>query len=389
MMNDTAQVLANCLDALERPGVTMEQCAAPFADQAGSLVELLAVAQTLRSAPAVTPSLDFRVDARQRLIAHLPARRSRRARMVDRCSAWGWRLVNRKILVWWAAFILLIGVVLGASVVVASAQSLPNEVLYPVKRTIEQARLIFAPDTATSSNLYLAFATERLAEVQRLIDRGRGAEAASAIDDFAAQMHSAVAITQSVPDTVERTSLLARVDESIKSSDAVLSRTQEQLPASAQVAVQRARAVLAERTYDPHDLQPPLLPLVSTVTSPAQTVTPHATPVLSRTLPSVTHGSPRWMPTPVEHHPVNSPTDRPTALPTRQPAAMPTNRPPHRTLMPPMLRTQIPFVRPTYLPPSFPMRMPSALPPVTPLAWPPPPATFEPRFVWPGSGGHR
>jgi hypothetical protein len=381
MTNDTAQILANCLDALERPNMTLEECVRPYADQAESLIELLAVAQTLRSAPAVTPSLDFRMDARQRLIAHLPSRRSRWARVVDRVSAWGQHLISRTRWVWWVIFILLIGVVIGGSVVVTSAQSLPNDVLYPVKRTIERARLIFAPDTATSSNLYLTFAAERLAEVQLLIDRGRGAEAANVVDDFAAQMQLAVVITQNMPDTAERTNLLARVDESIKSSDAVLSRTQEQLPEFARLAVQRARARLVEWPDAPHDPESPVLPLVSTIMPPAPTATPPSTPAPSRIPPSVTRGAPRWMPTSVGHHPVNPPTDRPTAVPT--------HRPPQRTLVPPALRTQTPFVRPTGVPPSFPTRMPSTLPPITPPTWPPPPATFGPRFVWPGSGRHR
>ena len=148
MTNDTAQILANCLDVLDQPDMTLEECVRPYVDQAGSLIELLAIAQTLRAAPAVTPSLDFRIDARQRLLARLPVRRSRWDHLVSlirlRLQRWS---VN-KIWLMRAAFILLVGVVLGASAVVASAQSLPNDALYPMKRGIEQVRLFLTPDRA-------------------------------------------------------------------------------------------------------------------------------------------------------------------------------------------------------------------------------------------------
>ncbi len=79
MTNDTAQILANCLDEIERQERSPEECLAQHPGQRLALSELLPVAQALRSAPAVIPSLDFRMDARQQLLARLPARRSRRA----------------------------------------------------------------------------------------------------------------------------------------------------------------------------------------------------------------------------------------------------------------------------------------------------------------------
>ncbi|HTP06792.1 MAG TPA: DUF5667 domain-containing protein [Anaerolineae bacterium] len=380
MTNDTAQILANCLDVLERPGATVEQSVAPYPDQRRSLSELLSIAQALRAAPAVTPSLDFRLDARQQLIARLPSRRSRRSGIVDKFSAWCRRFVNHQRLLGRTAFILFVGMMFGASVAVASAESLPNDMLYPVKRTIEQARLIFTPDAAARSNLCLAFAGERLAEMQRLIDRGRGADAAIAIDDFATQMQAVVAMTQSMPDTEERTSLLARVNESMMSSDAILSRTQERLPKSAQDAVKRAQAVLAEQWNDPSDLQPLVLPFVL----PARTATPQPTPEPSRTWPSVTRDASHWPPTLTEHRPLYRPADRSTTIPPHPATGVPTHWSYYRTPVPPVIRTPVPFVRPTYRLPSAPTPMPWVIPTVMS----PPFSTPLPRSGWPGSGDH-
>ncbi len=300
-------------------------------------------------------------------------------------SAWGKRLVADKVLFLRTAFILLVDVLLGSSVVVASVQSLPNDVLYPVKRTIEQARLAFAPDSASSGDLRLTFAAERLDEVQRLIDRDRGADATIAIDDFADQMQSVVSIAHSMPDTLERATLIARVNESIQSSEVVLSKTQVRLPESAQVAVRRARAVLAERPDDPRGTQPSVAPLVPTEVIPTRTATRHATPMPSRTLPNVTRDAPGWLPTPVEH-PVDPPTRQPIPLPTRQPTVLPTNQPQRRTWVPPTVRTQLPpIMRPTRLPPSF----PTIMPPLPSTFVPPQFPTPVPHFSWPGPGRQR
>jgi len=133
MTNDTARILANCLDAIEQQESSLEECLAQHPDQCLTLSELLPVAQTLRSAPAVMPSLDFRMDARQRLLARLPARRSRHVTWASK------RLISLQV-----GLILLMVVTLATSVVTASAQALPNDVLYPVKRTIEHFRLALA-----------------------------------------------------------------------------------------------------------------------------------------------------------------------------------------------------------------------------------------------------
>ena len=136
MTNDTARILANCLDALEQ-GQPLEECVARYSDQRLTLGELLPVAQMLRSAPAVMPSLDFRLDARQHLLARLPPRRQ---------AGYAWRTAwfTKRVTLLRVTIMLLLGVGLATSVVTASAQALPNDVLYPVKRTIEQARLALA-----------------------------------------------------------------------------------------------------------------------------------------------------------------------------------------------------------------------------------------------------
>ncbi len=353
MTNDTAQILASCLDAIEQRGLSLEECVAQHPDHRAALSELLPVAQTVRSAPAVLPSLDFRLDARQRLLARLPARRSRRAIWFAR------RAMFARV-----ALILLGVVALATSVVTASAQALPDDVLYPMKRVLEQVRLALAADNVHGSDLRLTFAAERLNEVERLIAAGRGAETAATIDDFAAQIQSVVSLAQSMPDTTERATLIARVAESIKTADAVLATTQAHLPESAQVAVTHARAVLAERQTDLRGAQPSMLPIFPIDTSPDHAAARRETPALPGTSPSIEATPPVGSP-PLMEHPITLPTYESTPRPPQRPAIWPTRQAPRVTRTPP-------FIMPTTWPPSIPTFEPWHFP------------TRTPRQAWPG-----
>ncbi len=311
MTDDAAQVLASCLDAIEQQGLSLEECIARYPDQRLALCELLPAAQALRSAPGVTPSLDFRMDARQRLAACLPARQARRAKWFPR----------RGVYVQAALALLMVGV-LATSVVTASARALPNDLLYPAKRTIEQVRLAFASDHLRNGDLRLAFAAERLHEVERLIDMGRGADAAAAIEEFSVHIQSAVSIVQTSSDTPERAALLARVAELLRSSDAALSNVQDRLPESAQAAVTRARALLAERRNDLRSTPPPGTPTEVASATPGRKPTRRWIPSLVETLPAarVTLSSalPILVPRPASP-PVQESTPRPNVGATRQP----------------------------------------------------------------------
>ena len=58
------------------------------------------------------------------------------------------------------------------SAVVASANSLPGEVLYPVKRAAESARLALTLNAPSRAALRVSLASERINEIRRLVDLG-------------------------------------------------------------------------------------------------------------------------------------------------------------------------------------------------------------------------
>jgi hypothetical protein len=80
-----------------------------------------------------------------------------------------------------ASFIGLVG---------TSAQALPGEMLYPVKRAVENVELAFHNDDLARGQFRLTQASERLAEARRLTDAGSPqsqSHIGGALDDFAVQ----------------------------------------------------------------------------------------------------------------------------------------------------------------------------------------------------------
>jgi hypothetical protein len=386
-MNDAAFVLAECLDAIARRELTLDDCAARHPDQRVMLTELIPLAQTLRAAPPIVPSLDFRADARRRLIARLPSRQ--RARAFERVRA-GLQLPQRLLMR--ALMAVVIVMMLSTSVIAASAQSLPNDLLYPVKITVEQVQWALAPDRLSRGELSLAFASERLNEVERLIQAGRGDAAPIALDGFADQMQAAASMAQSLSDQATHDQLLSNFSRSIDESSRILTQTESRLPASAQSAMQRAKEAL---TLIPRDSPPRLTPV------PLPTLTPTATPAPTQTrrpdkptstmpVPSIeptpAHGLPPLiLPTPdsTDVPPTSiAPTLRPTFVPTQWRTLVPTRWPtrsftPRPTFSPPTLQ-------PTFLPPNW--RTPSWPPgstPHPPPVWPTLPPPIWPNPPWP------
>jgi hypothetical protein len=72
-----------------------------------------------------------------------------------------------------AALTLLLLVILGGGLTVASADSLPGDLLYPVKLATEQVRLFLTVDAQAKEELLTEFGEERQAEAAAVLETGR------------------------------------------------------------------------------------------------------------------------------------------------------------------------------------------------------------------------
>ena len=101
-----------------------------------------------------------------------------------------------------------------AGVGVASTRSLPGGTFYPVKRALEQLRLIIAPAEG-QADVYVDIADERMREIERLLNAGASARALNqAVDGFADAARGAVDVEEDEAAAQRRVEeILQHVDE--------------------------------------------------------------------------------------------------------------------------------------------------------------------------------
>ncbi|GAA4915812.1 hypothetical protein LX16_4134 [Stackebrandtia albiflava] len=179
-------------------------------DRDGDMAQLVSVGQALRqAAPAAhtasAPDPAFQASLRHRLLAEaaatgigsttpdpVPVRASRRKRFTIAATVAG----------------LLLGL---SGVATASADAVPGDALYPVKRSTERAQLALAGSDVSRGQLYLEFAHGRLEEAQGL--SGEDAALATAFADMDSDTVEGVRSLTSEAIAREDPALLGYVDD--------------------------------------------------------------------------------------------------------------------------------------------------------------------------------
>jgi len=171
-VTDQGELLEICLEAMEREGLTVEECLARHGDAARPLVPLLETAVRFRSAPAVEPSRAFRAAARTRmlnLIATSSHPAPARTRIGLKVPAWlgdrPWYLLARV-----AAVLAVAVALLGGSLNVVAAAT-PDSLLYPARLALEEGRVALALSDAERSRLRMDMAERRTADLAWLVGR--------------------------------------------------------------------------------------------------------------------------------------------------------------------------------------------------------------------------
>ncbi len=166
-------ILAECLQGLENGSLTLEDCLKRHPQYREELADLLATAAALRETARIEPRATFRRSARARLMAKLPNNQFvtffEPIRLLIQTRPFHF---NRRFVMTWIAIAVLLASLFGGGVAVqASTDALPGQALYPLKVSLEDARLALA-DQETQLDLYLDFADRRLAEADRLLSTG-------------------------------------------------------------------------------------------------------------------------------------------------------------------------------------------------------------------------
>lgn len=263
---------------------------------------LVEVARRLARAPHITLSDQAVERIEARLMAELAAgagRGQRHAPLIVRTTRW--------LALAAAAFAVLVMLAGGAAI--ASADSLPGEPLYPVKRAVERVQLAIAAQ-ADEPSLRVDLAARRVDEFAALLERDQVYP--RALEESSAELERALELAgPAVSDPLqERITNLALEQEAL--SIQAQARAAATETAQLEAVIQRSRSIRA-RVAQPGE-QPAGSggrPPVTVTAPPALTPSPTATPTTTVTLTAspTSSATPTWTPTP-------SPTPTATASPT-------------------------------------------------------------------------
>jgi hypothetical protein len=153
-------ILDECLELLFK-GETVDLCLKSYPEQAAELEPLLQTALAARRVATIQPRADFKTRARYQFRSALKESAPR----------------SRPYLGWlpqWATvgIIALVILLAGSGTVVAAGNSMPDNLLYPVKLATEQVRLALTPSPTGKVRLCAEFADRRVAEIVYMANKG-------------------------------------------------------------------------------------------------------------------------------------------------------------------------------------------------------------------------
>jgi hypothetical protein len=185
--------LNECLEALSSGQRTLEECLAMYPDDAQRLEPMLRTAMLLSSVLAAQPRREFATSARERFLKVTGSRLQESLSFEPRPSfvmaarqrflAAAQRMMEERKPARWqpafrvaqfasaAAVVVMMG--FGGFAVTTSANALPGDWQYQVKRTVEDVRYTLTFGDGGRKHLDIEFAQERLSELEKLVDKGR------------------------------------------------------------------------------------------------------------------------------------------------------------------------------------------------------------------------
>lgn len=212
------------------------------------IAALVACAEQICAAAAVEPSADFRSSLRERLMTEAatvlvtspPATRTAPS------PATTIRPIRRRLAGVTAA---VIGAVSVVSLVGSSASALPGDMLYPVKRSVENVELAMHRSDASRGQFRLEQASERLAEARQLTGQSSPADqrrVSGALNEFTDQADDGSTALFADYDSRRSESSITTVNDFTAAAATDLAALSRQLPAAASDAFDAATATVSD-----------------------------------------------------------------------------------------------------------------------------------------------
>ena len=190
----------------------------------GDLDPLIALAAEFRSALAPAPAAG---PVRARVLVRV----TNRVAASQAAPRLGWRTILRAAYAL-AGLLLVLTITFGATAAYASEAALPGDVLYGVKRGLEDIQLVLSTTVAGDSALVEHFADRRVDEIEALTGRGRWDDAERALQAYPEVVDELLALSQGAAADSQAARLAHHLE--------VLLRVAEKTPAEARPALLRA-----------------------------------------------------------------------------------------------------------------------------------------------------
>jgi hypothetical protein len=154
----------NCLDALDA-GTSLQACLDKYPQWQDELEPMLRTVLEAKdlSAPAIPREVLNR--SRTRILGY-----AAQLRTVDRPARHWWRLPRMATAVFFSILVFLMS---SGGLLAASAQSLPGDMLYPVKLAVENLQVQFVPGVKERQEIELNYTLRRVSEIEKLLAIGR------------------------------------------------------------------------------------------------------------------------------------------------------------------------------------------------------------------------
>ncbi len=239
--DELTDALAYCLNALEQKEMSLQQCLDLYPQYRDELFVLLEKYEVVRSFPLEEIRLEFRKKGHQALLNAIKTRQPEV--LSDRLLTYFRRMAFRRqhrfspVQVLGAA-VLAFALVTG-SVAYASDAAAPGDMLYGLDRAIERVRLNMAANGEDVIALRLAFAEERLKEVEDRVAAGDLDNTQAALEYYDAEI-SALAELVAGQDGFDEQAHIELVNAALSQHNEVLQRVLEKVPEQAKEAIQNA-----------------------------------------------------------------------------------------------------------------------------------------------------
>lgn len=162
-MNNIEDILDQCLAELQN-GKTLEEVLAGYPDHAEELRPLLETAAVLKELPDPEPSVNGLMEVMATMAGE-----------EHDLAVKKYRFFSRPILLRVAAAILIL-LFAGYGTVAVSANSLPGEMMYPIKLFTEKVRLFLAVTSENKVELRIVYSEERMKELVKKFNNGKGVD---------------------------------------------------------------------------------------------------------------------------------------------------------------------------------------------------------------------